>query len=79
MAVALGYAIASEGAAAMPLISPTPDPNTINQPYVTFQHMNPLRDLFRFDSGVPISLTILILVILLGLASIYIRSSRSRH
>ena len=76
---ALGQTIAPAGAWATPFASPTPDPNTLNQPFVTFQHTNPLQSLFRFDSGVPIFWTILVLLLLLGLVSLYIHSSHSRH
>lgn len=64
---------------ASPLAPPTPGPNTINQPFVTFQRSNALQHLFRFDGGVPVFWTIVVLLFLLGLASFYIHSFRSRH
>lgn len=71
--------IAPSHALAAPFLSPTPVPNTLNQPLVTFQKASLSSHWFRFDSGVPVGVTILILMLLLGLVSIYLRSFRSRH
>ncbi|HEY79764.1 MAG TPA: hypothetical protein EYP25_13060 [Anaerolineae bacterium] len=71
--------VAPSHALAAPFLSPTPAPNTLNQPFVTFQKVSVSPHWLRFDSGVPVGVTILILMLLLGLVSIYLHSFRSRH
>ncbi len=69
----------SADAQATPFASPTPAATIINQPYVTFQNQKVMQRFFRFDDGVPIYLTLLILILLSGLVALYLTSFRPKH
>ena len=63
---------------AAPFASPTPV-SIINQPYVTFQNSKMAQKLLHVGDGVPIYLTLLLLILLLGLVALYLSSIRSRR
>ncbi len=63
---------------AAPFASPTPV-SIINQPYVTFQNSKVAQKLLHVGDGVPIYLTLLLLILLLGLVALYLSSIRPRR
>ena len=66
-------------ALATPFASPISEDSIINEPYVTFQNAKVTQQSFQFSDGIPITLVILILVLLLGLVILYLSSLRPKH